>query len=117
MWATVWTGGRKKKQKIIEKFQPKCLAIEKLFFAGNQKTVMLVSEARGVIIYEAIRAELSVREFTPLEMKVAVTGYGRSDKSQIKQQIESPLTKFTKLVILKVELFYFIFTLLLRASP
>ncbi len=78
----------KEVEKIIEKFQPKCLAIEKLFFAGNQKTAMLVSEARGVIIYEAVRAGLSVREFTPLEMKVAVTGYGRSDKSQVKFMVE-----------------------------
>ncbi|KKW13371.1 MAG: Crossover junction endodeoxyribonuclease RuvC [Parcubacteria group bacterium GW2011_GWC2_49_9] len=74
--------------RIIDEFKPRSLAIEKLFFAGNQKTAMLVSEARGVIVYEATRAGLSVTEYTPLEVKVAVTGYGRSTKEQIKYMAE-----------------------------
>ncbi len=75
-------------ERVIKKFKPESLAIEKLFFAGNQKTAMLVSEARGVIIYEAARAGLSVFEYTPLQVKVAVTGYGRSDKEQVKFMVE-----------------------------
>ena len=78
----------KEVERIITEFKPKSLAIEKLFFAENQKTAMLVSEARGVIIYEATRVGLSVREFTPLEVKVAVTGYGRSAKDQVKFMVE-----------------------------
>lgn len=78
--------------RVIKKFKPQCLAIEKLFFTTNQKTVMLVSEARGVIIYEATLAGLTVSEYTPLEVKVAVTGYGRSDKGQMKFMVEKLIT-------------------------
>ena len=78
----------KEAERIIKKFKPSAIAIEKLFFADNQKTAMLVSEARGVIIYEASRAGLLVREFTPLQTKLAVTGYGRSDKDQMKFMVE-----------------------------
>ncbi|MES2087945.1 MAG: crossover junction endodeoxyribonuclease RuvC [Patescibacteria group bacterium] len=78
-------------EKIIEKYKPKALAIEKLFFADNQKTAMRVSEARGVIIYECTRGDLSIKEYTPLEVKVAVTGYGRSDKAQVKFMVEKLL--------------------------
>lgn len=77
--------------RVIKKFKPKYLAIEKLFFAGNQKTAMLVSEARGAIIYEASRAGLQVAEYTPLEVKVAVTGYGRCTKEQVKFMVEKLL--------------------------
>lgn len=75
-------------EKVIKKYKPEVLAIEKLYFADNQKTAMLVSEARGVIIYEASRASLTVREFTPLQAKVAVTGYGRGTKDQMKFMVE-----------------------------
>ena len=75
-------------ERVIEEFKPQSLTIEKLFFADNQKTAMRVSEARGIIIYEAARAGLSVLEFTPLEMKVAITGYGRSTKGQVKFMVE-----------------------------
>lgn len=77
---------------VIEKYQPDALAIEKLFFTDNQKTAMRVSEARGIIIYECMRSELIIKEYTPLEVKVAVTGYGRSDKSQVKFMVEKLLT-------------------------
>ena len=68
---------------LIKKYQPEALAVETLFFETNAKTAMRVSEARGVILYEAARNGLSVTEFTPLQIKVAVTGYGKSDKSQV----------------------------------
>lgn len=85
----------KEVEQIIEEYKPTALAIEKLFFADNQKTAMLVSEARGVIIYEATRADLAIFEYTPLEVKVAITSYGRSDKSQIKFMVEK-LVKVNK---------------------
>ncbi|MEK7087640.1 MAG: crossover junction endodeoxyribonuclease RuvC, partial [Patescibacteria group bacterium] len=61
---------------LISKYNPETLAIEKLFFTKNAKTAMAVSEARGVIINCANSLHLEVREFTPLEVKTAVTGYG-----------------------------------------
>jgi crossover junction endodeoxyribonuclease RuvC len=68
---------------VIKKFNPEALAIEKLFFNTNQTTVMLVSEARGVIIYEASLKNLEIFEYTPLQIKIATTGYGRGDKKQV----------------------------------
>jgi len=59
------------------------MAIEKLFFTTNQKTVMGVSEARGVIMYQALLNKIPVFEYTPLQIKIAITGYGRGDKKQI----------------------------------
>lgn len=70
-------------EKIIKKYKPEALAIEKLYFTTNQKTVMGVSEARGVIIYSASRNNLSIFEYTPPQIKVAVTGYGKSTKEAV----------------------------------
>lgn len=81
----------KEVEKIITEFQPKALAIEKLFFTTNQKTAMGVSEARGVIINEAKQKGLGVYEYTPLQIKIAVTGYGKATKNQV-------LSMVTKLV-------------------
>ena len=68
---------------IIQKFQPEIMAIETLFLNTNQKTAMLVSEARGAIIYEAARHNLTVSEFSPPQIKSATTGDGRADKKAI----------------------------------
>lgn len=70
-------------KKIIKEFKPNRLAIESLFIEKNQKTAMKVSEARGIIIYECALENLEIKEFSPLQIKIAVTGYGRSDKRQI----------------------------------
>ncbi|MEK9131891.1 MAG: crossover junction endodeoxyribonuclease RuvC [Patescibacteria group bacterium] len=70
-------------KKLIKEYQPERLAIEKLYFTTNQKTAMGVAEARGVIMYEGSLADLTIHEYTPLEIKVAVTGYGKSDKKQM----------------------------------
>lgn len=74
-------------EKIIKKYKPKILAIEKLYFTTNQKTVMGVSEARGVIIYIASKNNLSVYEYTPPQIKVAVTGYGKASKEMIMSMV------------------------------
>ncbi|MBX4211129.1 crossover junction endodeoxyribonuclease RuvC [Candidatus Parcubacteria bacterium] len=64
-------------KKIIEKFSPDRLAIETLFFNTNQKTAMHVAEARGVILYEAATKKIPIFEYTPLQVKIAVTdSYG-----------------------------------------
>lgn len=70
-------------KEIIKKYKPEALATEKLFFSGNQKTAMLVSEARGVILYTGSSLGLDIFEYTPNEVKIAITGYGRSEKRQM----------------------------------
>jgi crossover junction endodeoxyribonuclease RuvC len=69
--------------KVIKEHSPEVLAIETLFFNNNQKTAMKVSEARGAIIYQSVSLGLDLFEYAPLQIKIAVTGYGRSDKKQI----------------------------------
>jgi crossover junction endodeoxyribonuclease RuvC len=70
-------------REIIKKYKPEILAIETLFLNTNQKTVMHVAEARGVVIYEASRAGLKIFEASPPQIKIATTGYGRASKEQI----------------------------------
>lgn len=70
-------------ERVIKKYKPKALAIEKLYFTTNQKTVMGVSEARGVIIYCATSNKLKIFEYTPPQIKVAVTGYGKASKQMV----------------------------------
>ncbi|MFA7192252.1 MAG: crossover junction endodeoxyribonuclease RuvC [Candidatus Paceibacterota bacterium] len=74
-------------ESISKEYKPKALAIEKLFFTNNQKTVMGVAEARGVIIYSAMKYGLQVFEYTPPQIKIAVTGYGKSDKSAVMSMV------------------------------
>lgn len=68
---------------IIEKWKPEVLAIEELFFNKNIKTALLVSQAVGVIVYEAAKKSLKVFQYSPLEVKIAVSGYGRATKEQV----------------------------------
>lgn len=70
-------------ERIIKEYKPKALAIEKLYFTTNQKTAMGVSEARGVVVYCASHNNLDIYEYTPPEIKIAVTGYGKADKSMV----------------------------------
>ena len=70
-------------ERLIKKYKPEALAIEKLYFTNNQKTVMGVSEARGVIIYSASHNNLEIFEYTPPQIKIAVTGYGKADKKMV----------------------------------
>lgn len=74
-------------QKIIVKQKPDCAGIETLFFNTNQKTAMHVAEARGVVVYEIAKHNIPVFEYTPLQIKIAVTSYGRSDKSQVTEML------------------------------
>jgi crossover junction endodeoxyribonuclease RuvC len=70
-------------QSVIKKYKPEKLAIEKLFFENNQKTAMGVSEARGAIIFVGRNSGLEILEYTPLQIKNAVTGYGKATKAQV----------------------------------
>ena len=74
-------------EKIIKKYKPQALAIEKLYFTTNQKTVMGVAEARGVIIYAATKNNLPIYEYTPPQIKVAVTGYGKASKQMVMSMV------------------------------
>ncbi len=70
-------------KKIIKKYKPTQLAIEKLFFNQNTSTALRVAEARGVILYESISAKLEIFEYSPQEIKIAVTGYGKAGKNEV----------------------------------
>jgi crossover junction endodeoxyribonuclease RuvC len=72
---------------VVKKWKPTVLSIEKLFFNTNTTTALGVAEARGVILYEASLAKLHIFEYTPLSVKIAVTGYGRSEKKQVMEMI------------------------------
>lgn len=68
---------------LIKEWQPTCVALENLYFENNAKTAMNVSAVRGMLLYLAARNGLVAHEYTPLQVKVAVTGNGRSDKAAI----------------------------------
>ena len=68
---------------IISKYQPNAAAIEKLFYFKNQKTVIPVAEARGVILSVLEKNEIPIAEFTPIEVKQMITGYGRASKEEV----------------------------------
>ncbi len=75
-------------RKIVKEYKPEVLAIETLFLNTNQKTVMRVAEARGVVVYEAAQAGLKIFEASPPQIKIATTGYGRSDKAQMIKMVK-----------------------------
>jgi len=74
-------------RRVIKKWKPGDLAIEELFFNKNITNALKVSEARGVIVYEAVRAGLEVHEYSPQAIKIAVTGYGKADKTQVESMV------------------------------
>ena len=76
---------------IIDKYKPEVMAIEELFWNTNQKTGISVAEARGVIILAAHSKGLKIREYTPLQVKQAVVGYGRAEKKQVIAMVTSIL--------------------------
>jgi crossover junction endodeoxyribonuclease RuvC len=75
-------------RKVIEKYKPKELAIEKLFFNQNITTGIRVAEARGVMLYEAARGGLEVFEYNPQQIKMAVTGYGKASKPDLLRMVK-----------------------------
>jgi crossover junction endodeoxyribonuclease RuvC len=74
---------------IIKKYNPDCVAVEEIFFAANVKTALNVGQARGVILLCASLKNINVFEYTPLEIKQALTGYGRATKNQIKYMVKT----------------------------
>lgn len=82
---------------LIKKHKPESMAIETLFFKNNKKTAMHVSEARGVMLYTAAVSGLKVAEFSPMAIKVAVTGYGSSEKDQVIFMVKKLIETKTKI--------------------
>lgn len=77
--------------KIIKKFRPDILAIEKIYFFRNLKTAIPVSQAKGSILLTAARKKLPVWEYTPLQVKLTVTGNGRADKKEVQERMKKML--------------------------
>jgi crossover junction endodeoxyribonuclease RuvC len=73
--------------KVIKETSPDIMVVEKLFFAQNVTTAMTVSQARGVILLCGQQAKLELFEYTPLQIKMALTGYGRAEKKQIQEMV------------------------------
>lgn len=74
--------------KFIKKYKPNIVAVEELFFFKNLATAIKVSQARGVILLAAEQQKLKIYEYTPLQVKQALTGYGRAEKNQIQQMVK-----------------------------
>jgi crossover junction endodeoxyribonuclease RuvC len=77
--------------KLIEKHKPSLMSIETLFFFKNLKTIMPVSQTKGVILLAAAEKKIRTCEFTPLQMKMAIAGYGRAEKKQIQEMIKKTI--------------------------
>ncbi len=88
------TAGERLKQisnelnRLIERHKPNALAVESLYFFKNLKTAIPVSQAKGVILLTAAKKKIPAYEFTPLQAKVAITGYGRAEKKQMQKTIQ-----------------------------
>lgn len=73
---------------LIGDYRPRVLVLEKLFFSRNVSTALQVGEARGIIILAAARSNLELCEYTPLQVKQAVAGYGRAEKAQVQKMVQ-----------------------------
>ncbi len=76
---------------IVEKYQPDCASVEELFFFKNQKTVIPVAEARGVIITVLEKFNIPTYSYTPMVVKQVLTGYGRAEKKEVEQMVRIAL--------------------------
>jgi crossover junction endodeoxyribonuclease RuvC len=76
---------------IIRRFDPEAVAVEEVFFSKNVRTALRLSHVRGVALMTAAEAELPLGEYSPLEIKTSVVGYGRAEKSQVQLMVRSLL--------------------------
>lgn len=81
----------KKLFQLIEEYKPEEMAVEKLYFNKNVKTAINVGQARGVILLAGAESKLKISEYTPLQVKQAVVGYGRAGKKQVQQMVKALL--------------------------
>lgn len=75
-------------EELLEKYRPEVMAVEELFFNTNVKTAIKVGHGRGVALLTAAKAGIDVYEYTPLQVKQAVVGYGRAKKEQVQQMVK-----------------------------
>ncbi len=75
-------------EKLIKKYKPEAAGVEKLFFTTNQKTVMTVSQARGVVLLICQKHKLPIFEYTPLQVKSFICGYGKAEKKQVQYVVQ-----------------------------
>ena len=73
---------------LLKEYKPDAVVVEELFFNTNAKTALVVGQARGVVLLAAAQHKLAVATYTPLQVKIAVTGYGRAEKSQVGQMVK-----------------------------
>lgn len=73
---------------IINKYQPDIASVEKLFFFKNQKTIISVAQGRGVILATLAKAGIEIFEYTPLQIKLAITGYGKATKDDVAEMVK-----------------------------
>lgn len=78
----------KELEKIIHLYRPNFMSIEQLFFCNNAKTALIVGQARGVALLTATKNKLIIKEFSPLQVKQGVTGYGQADKKQVQKMVQ-----------------------------
>ena len=76
---------------LIGEYQPEVAAVEELFFNTNTKTAIMVGQARGVALLACANSGLEIEEYTPLQIKQALTGYGRADKNQVQMMVKTIL--------------------------
>ncbi len=76
---------------LLDKHKPDIVSVETLYFATNAKTALTVGQARGVILLACGRRRIPITSYTPLEVKMALTGYGRADKTQMQRMVQSIL--------------------------
>ena len=76
---------------VIEEYQPDAVAVEDIFFAANAKSTIKLGQTRGVALLAAAQADITLAEYTPLEVKQSVVGYGRADKHQVRDMVTAIL--------------------------
>ena len=79
---------------IIAETKPEVMSIEKLFFARNVTTAMSVAHARGVAMLAGKKANLPIAEYTPMQIKQTLTGYGKADKKQVQEMVRTPASTY-----------------------
>jgi len=84
---------------LIQKYKPDAVAVERLYFAKNQKTAIAVAQARGVVLLSARECNVPIREYTPNEVKMGVAGYGHADKAAVLKMVRLILGKHDIAVI------------------
>lgn len=76
---------------LVKSHQPSYMAVEKLFFTNNITTAMTVSQARGIVLLVAAENSIELAEYTPLQVKMSVTGYGQAEKKQVQEMVKKIL--------------------------